>query len=199
MGQLAARGHHLTSDPGEAEVIVVNTCSFIDPAKQESVDTILEMADYKKSGRARKLIVAGCLVERYRGEIRKDMPEVDAIVGTNELEKIVAACEGGEASATAYEPYLYHDLTPRRAFHPASFRVHQDRRGLRSSLLLLRDPAVSRQISQPAIRIRGGRSHAPVLPRRTGDQSDRSGHHVIRRGSGPEGRSGAADGAAGAN
>src|SRR5580692_6979552 len=90
MGQLVERGHQLTHDPQDAEVLVVNTCSFIDPAKQESVDTILEMAEYKKVGRARKLIVAGCLVERYRGDIRKEMPEVDALIGTNELDRIVA-------------------------------------------------------------------------------------------------------------
>jgi ribosomal protein S12 methylthiotransferase len=71
------------------------------------------MAEYKKVGRAKRLIVAGCLVERYRGDIRKDLPEVDALVGTNELENIVALCEGGEAPAHAPEPYLYHDLTPR--------------------------------------------------------------------------------------
>ncbi|MCX6633841.1 MAG: 30S ribosomal protein S12 methylthiotransferase RimO, partial [Acidobacteria bacterium] len=69
MGQLAARGHELTSRPGEADVIVVNTCSFIDPAKQESIDTILEMSAFKKSGRARKLVVAGCLVERFHDRI----------------------------------------------------------------------------------------------------------------------------------
>ena len=94
-------------------MLVVNTCSFIDPAKQESIDTILEMAEYKKSGRARKLIVAGCLVERYRDQIRGQLPEVDALVGTNELAKIVAVCEGLEADASPLEPYLYHDLTPR--------------------------------------------------------------------------------------
>ena len=75
MGQLVARGHELTPHPDEADVIVVNTCSFIDPAKQESVDTILEMAEYKKTGRAKKLIVAGCLVERYRGDIRRTCPK----------------------------------------------------------------------------------------------------------------------------
>ena len=78
MGQLAARGHELTPHPDQADVLVVNTCSFIDPAKKESIDTILEMAEYKKIGRAKRLVVAGCLVERYRGDIRKDMPEVDA-------------------------------------------------------------------------------------------------------------------------
>ena len=112
MGRLVEGGHELTSQPAEADVIVVNTCSFIDPAKQESVDTILEMAEYKKTGRAQKLVVAGCLVERYRGDIRKDLPEVDAIVGTNEIDGILAVCEGG-AAVSATEPYLYHHLTPR--------------------------------------------------------------------------------------
>jgi ribosomal protein S12 methylthiotransferase len=113
MGQLVERGHELTPDPGDADVLVVNTCSFIDPAKQESVDTILEMAQYKKSGKARKLIVAGCLVERYRAQIQQDIPEVDAVLGTNELQSIVALCEDGTATANPFEPYLYHDLTPR--------------------------------------------------------------------------------------
>ncbi len=113
MGQLVSRGHELTSQPSEADVIVVNTCSFIDPAKQESVDTILEMAEYKKSGKAKRLIVAGCLVERYRGEIQKDLPEVDALIGTNELDSVVALCEGWEAGGATPAPYLYHDGTPR--------------------------------------------------------------------------------------
>ena len=113
MGQLVANGHELTPRPGDADVIVVNTCSFIDPAKQESIDTILEMAEYKKSGRAQKLIVAGCLVERYRGSIEKDLPEVDALIGTNELERIVALCGDGPSGAGPEGPYLYHDLTPR--------------------------------------------------------------------------------------
>jgi ribosomal protein S12 methylthiotransferase len=113
MGQLAAGGHELTPNPSEADVIVVNTCSFIDPAKQESVDTILEMAEFKKVGRVRRLVVAGCLVERYRDDIRKNIPEVDAVIGTNEIEKISAVCEGIETSSRPFEPYLYHDLTPR--------------------------------------------------------------------------------------
>jgi ribosomal protein S12 methylthiotransferase len=113
MGELVAKGHELTPHPDQADVLVVNTCSFIDPAKKESVDTILEMAEYKKVGRAKKLIVAGCLVERYRGDIRKEMPEVDAMIGTNELSRIVAMCEGVEDAPNPIEPYLYHDLTPR--------------------------------------------------------------------------------------
>ena len=113
MGQLTSSGHELTAHPSDADVIVVNTCSFIDPAKQESVDTILEMAEYKKTGRAQKLIVAGCLVERHRGDIQKNMPEVDAVIGTNELERITALCEGVEPQANVMDAYLYHDLTPR--------------------------------------------------------------------------------------
>src|SRR3979409_144709 len=99
MGQLVANGHELTPNPDQADIIVVNTCSFIDPAKKESIDTILEMAEHKKSGRAKKLIVAGCLVERYRGDIQKDLPEVDALIGTNELEKVVALCEGEQTGS----------------------------------------------------------------------------------------------------
>lgn len=114
MGQLTARGHELTSSPSEAEVLVVNTCSFIDPAKQESVDTILEMAEYKKSGKAKRLIVAGCLVERYRSQIKENIPEVDAVLGTNELDAIAALCEGADPQPfNIVEPYLYHDATPR--------------------------------------------------------------------------------------
>ena len=121
MGQLTSAGHELTPHPSNADVIVVNTCSFIDPAKQESIDTILEMAEYKKTGRAQKLIVAGCLVERYRGDIQKNMPEVDAVIGTNELEQINALCEGLESKSDPFQPYLYHDLTPRVLTTPKHF------------------------------------------------------------------------------
>src|SRR5579862_6265491 len=122
MGQLTSQGHQLTPHPSDADVIVVNTCSFIDPAKQESIDTILEMAEYKKTGRAQRLIVAGCLVERYRGEIAKNLPEVDAVIGTNELERITALCEGlDEPPANPFEPYLYHDATPRVLSTPGHY------------------------------------------------------------------------------
>ena len=116
LGMLARQGYELTPRAEEAEVIVVNTCAFIEPAKCESIDTILEMAEYKKSGAARKLVVAGCLVERYRQEILKEIPEVDFVIGTNELERVLEACgeDSKDRSREGYaEPYLYHDLTPR--------------------------------------------------------------------------------------
>lgn len=114
MGILARSGYEITAQASDADVLVVNTCSFIEPARKESVDAILEMAEYKKSGRAQKLIVAGCLVERYRDEIREQIPEVDAVVGTGEIERILEACEGVMCEQSAGPPeFLYHDLTPR--------------------------------------------------------------------------------------
>jgi ribosomal protein S12 methylthiotransferase len=103
MGLLAQAGAELTPRAEEADVIVVNTCSFIASAQQESVDTILEMAKLKRDGRARKLVVAGCLVERFRNEIRQNIPEVDAVVGTGELEQILAAA--GVAPAAGDSPF----------------------------------------------------------------------------------------------
>ena len=191
MGQLVASGHELTPHPDQADVLVVNTCSFIDPAKKESVDTILEMAEYKKIGRAQKLIVAGCLVERYRGDIRKEMPEVDALIGTNELDSIVAVCEGMEPGRRPARAVPLSRPDAARARHAAPLRLHQDRRRLRSSLHLLRDSAVSRRVPQPPLRIRDRRSHAPVPAGRPRDQPDRPGHHLLRRGLRPQGRPGA--------
>jgi ribosomal protein S12 methylthiotransferase len=104
MGLLDRAGARLTNHPEEAEILIVNTCSFIDTAKQESIDTILEMARHKTSGSAKKLIVAGCLVERYRDEIRKSIPEVDAVVGTGELEAILEAA-GLAAPPAALSPF----------------------------------------------------------------------------------------------
>src|SRR5947209_17219782 len=91
MGMLASAGAQITPRAEEADVIVVNTCSFIDSAQQESVNAILEMAEHKASGRAKKLVVAGCLVERFRNDIQRQIPEVDAVVGTGELKSILAA------------------------------------------------------------------------------------------------------------
>ena len=121
MGILARAGYEITPRAGDADVLVVNTCSFIEPAQQESVQSILEMAEYKKFGRAQKLIVAGCMVERYRNEIREQIPEVDAVIGTGEMEKILAACEGELAQQRCRGqrscPAIFI-TTSRRAFSP---------------------------------------------------------------------------------
>ncbi len=114
MGILARNGYELTPRADDAEILVVNTCSFIESAQKESVDAILEMAEHKKFGSAKKLIVAGCLVERYRDQILEQIPEVDAVVGTGEVERIIEAVEGDLRILPAEPPaFLYHDLTPR--------------------------------------------------------------------------------------
>jgi len=114
MGILARDGYELTPRADEAEVLVVNTCSFIEAAQKESVDAILEMAEHKKFGAAKKLIVAGCLVERYREQILEQVPEVDAVVGTGEVERILEAVHGDLRVLPAQPPtFLYHDFTPR--------------------------------------------------------------------------------------
>ena len=114
MGILAREGYELTPRADEAEVLVVNTCSFIETAQKESVDAILEMAEHKRFGAAKKLIVAGCLVERFRQQILEQIPEVDAVVGTGEVERILEAVEG-DLRVLPVEPpaFLYHHLTPR--------------------------------------------------------------------------------------
>jgi len=108
MGLLHRGGAQLTPRAEDADILVVNTCSFIDSAKQESVDTILEMVQHKiaNGGRAQKLIVAGCLVERYRDEIMRNSPEVDAVVGTGELEAILDAAGLNQPAANSPFPIL---------------------------------------------------------------------------------------------
>jgi ribosomal protein S12 methylthiotransferase len=122
LGILARRDYEIVPRPETADVLIVNTCSFIEPAKRESIDAILEMAAYKKSGSARRLVVAGCLVERYRREILEQIPEVDYVIGTNELERVLDACAfetAGREAAGPLAPYLYHEFTPRVLSTPA--------------------------------------------------------------------------------
>src|SRR6188474_3093319 len=139
LGLAQQAGHELTNDAAGADVLVVNTCAFIDAAKQESIDTILEMAQHKKDGACRRLIVTGCMAERYRDELKREIPEIDAVLGTGQVPEIVDAI--GEVRATSAEvrgaecdvrgtdtvaPLVFHrssapstaDLAPRTA-HPA--------------------------------------------------------------------------------
>ena len=98
-------GHELTPEASDADVLVVNTCAFIDRAKQESIDAILEMAELKKNGRCTRLVVTGCLAERYRDELKKEIPEIDAVLGTGEVPQILDAIgEGDSRSATRGSP-----------------------------------------------------------------------------------------------
>ncbi len=125
MGMLSQAGAQLIPRAEDADIIVVNTCSFIDTAQQESVNTILEMARHKSEGKARKLIVAGCLVERYREEIRKNIPEVDAVVGTGELENILAAA--GVNAAPTDSPFKILTSRPEGDARAAQGRFSRER------------------------------------------------------------------------
>ena len=97
LGLAQQAGHELTRDAADADVIVVNTCAFIDKAKQESIDTILEMAEHKKNGRCTTLVVTGCMAERYRDELKAQIPEIDAVLGTGQVPEIVNAMAGSDA------------------------------------------------------------------------------------------------------
>jgi len=125
MGLLLQGGAQITPRAEDADVIVVNTCSFIDKAQQESVDAILEMAQHKTTGKARKLIVAGCLVERYRNEIQKNIPEVDAVVGTGELQQILSAA-GIQPPPTDLGPFVILNSRPEGDARQASGRFSKE-------------------------------------------------------------------------
>jgi ribosomal protein S12 methylthiotransferase len=129
MGQLKAKGYQITADASEADTLVVNTCGFIESAKKESVEAILEAARLKTEGKANRLVVAGCLVERYRDELRSELPEVDAFIGTSQINEILTVCDPstntrslpvlpiGNQSAT----YLYDESTPRILATPSHY------------------------------------------------------------------------------
>lgn len=114
LGHLRLKGYEITQAMDQAQVLVVNTCGFIDTAKQESIDAILEAASMKKEGACQKLIVAGCLVERYRDELLAEMPEIDACLGTRDIEQIAEVIGGAGWEELDRDPdYLYDEASPR--------------------------------------------------------------------------------------
>src|SRR5690348_3555795 len=133
LGHTTGAGHQVVAAPEEAEVIVVNTCGFIGEAKQESIDAILEMARHKEAGTCKRLVVTGCLSQRYPKELADEMPEVDQFLGTDEVGVIAEAINPAPAASAAAPGsgaadrvrvaetprYLYDDVAPRRASLPA--------------------------------------------------------------------------------
>jgi ribosomal protein S12 methylthiotransferase len=146
MGLLHHNGAELTPRAEDAEIIVINTCSFIDSAKQESVNTILEMVQHKQQngGKAQRIVVAGCLVERYRDEIRKNIPEVDAVVGTGELEAILTAAgltPTGHIKSDSPFNILPQSATPLAARAPSAVHQHSHPTEVGSQLQLEQEPS----------------------------------------------------------
>ena len=125
LGMAREAGHEITTDAADADVLVVNTCAFIDSAKQESIDAILEMAAQKRDGRCSRLVVTGCLAERYRDELRSEIPEIDAVLGTGEVPRILDAI-GTRGSGLGLGRDPGSSRTPRC---PLTF--FRDRRGIR--------------------------------------------------------------------
>ncbi len=120
LGSLAANGFELTAEPTAAEVIIINTCGFIEEAKQESINAIIEYGALKKTGACKALIAAGCLAQRYQGELLKELPELDGVVGTGEIGRIAEVCRSLLRTRKHRQrvwmkppPYLYDELTPR--------------------------------------------------------------------------------------
>ena len=128
LGLLKEKGFRLTGDPAEADILLVNTCGFIDPAKEESVNTILEMAEYKKTGRCRVLVVTGCLSQRYPGDLLKEIPEIDVLLGVNQYAELPAAIEkalGKERPCLCSDDHSYyeHDRVLTTPFYSAYIRI----------------------------------------------------------------------------
>ena len=128
LGYARDAGHEITPDAQDADVLVVNTCAFIDRAKQESIDAILEMAQQKRDGKCSRLVVTGCLAERYRDELRKEIPEIDAVLGTGEVPEILGAIAPSATPLTFYTKapgtlptYIYDADTPRVLTTPRHF------------------------------------------------------------------------------
>ncbi|MBR5961568.1 MAG: 30S ribosomal protein S12 methylthiotransferase RimO [Clostridia bacterium] len=112
LGLLKEKGFVITNDPAEADVLLVNTCGFIDPAKEESVNTILDMAEYKKTGRCKVLVVTGCLSQRYSGDLLAEIPEIDVLLGVNQYAELPAAIEkalGAERPCLCSDDFSYYE------------------------------------------------------------------------------------------
>ena len=196
-GVLTKRGFEMTADPANADALVVNTCGFIGPAKEEGINTILDLARLKNEGRCRRLVVAGCLAQRYAGELAREIPEIDAVIGLDEVERIadVLTASGRRTPplrADQSVTWLYDHTTPRirsTASHTAYIKVAE---GCDYPCSFCVIPQIRGHFRSPRSGLgarRGG------LAGRDGDPGTRAGgagHDGLRQGSRHPPRSGAA-------
>lgn len=185
LAKLAAEGFEIVAEDVDADVIVINTCAFIESAKQEAIDNILDVAWLKENHTLRGIVVTGCLPERYREQLLEEMPEVDCILGTGSYGDICEAVRSAYAKKPARALRRRQRRAARRGarrHHAGAFRVSANCGGLRQPLLLLRDPVHPRPLPLAADgRNRGGGAGA-CGARRAGAVPRRAGHHALRRG-----------------
>ena len=188
MGQLKAAGYEITNNADEAETVVVNTCGFIESAKAESVEAILEATGAKANGITKRVIVAGCLVERYRDDLMKELPEVDAFIGTNEIGRILEAADETEnfKELAAMHNRQQNGNVSLRFRHAAPSRdriahgVYQNRRRLRPTVRVLLDSRNARLVSFAPFRFDFERSRRFGETRRKGNCFNRAGFVAFR-------------------
>ncbi len=173
LGALARDGFTLTDNPARAEVVIINTCGFIEEAKQESINAIIEHGALKKTGSCTVLIAAGCLAQRYQGELLKALPELDGVVGTGDTGRIAEICRSllnpGRKTQRVWAsppPYLYDELTPRLRLgkaHSAYVKIAEgcNRNCAFCAIPVLRHPAHAREAAEPADRVHRRGSHRP--------------------------------------
>ncbi len=201
LGSLLRDGMEVTRDAQEADVVIVNTCGFIEGSKKESIDAILKANELRETGNCKALIMAGCLTQRYPKDLRKELPEVDAIVGLNEVPRIGEIVRDVLTRNGHTAPRLYWSVPGELCARlcratisadTAALRVCEDRRGLQSSVHVLQYPAHPRKASEPGGERRFNRDSRARRVRRAGDQPDFAGHDILRQGPRPESRRGRA-------
>ena len=186
LGLAEQAGHEITVDAEGADVLVVNTCAFIDRAKQESIDTILEMAELKKQAPGRRLVVTGCLAERYRDELQREIPEIDAVLGTGEVPRILEALDGGGRPTLRARATV--DVLPARSATPTAQRVTGSRRSSASTCrTYLYDADTPRRLATPGhyayVKIAEGCDYKCafcIIPKMRGHYRSRSIESIVR-------------------
>ena len=188
LGLLRDRGYRIVSDPAEAEILLVNTCGFIDPAKEESINTILEMAEYKNSGRCRLLVVTGCLAQRYENDLMKELPEIDLLLGVNQYASLADRIEMALAGSRIHVcqddySYLEQDRVLTTPFYTAYTRIGEgcSNRCTFCAIPMIRGPYRSRKEEDilneiSSLAKRGVREHILVAQDTTRWGTDQGGH-----------------------
>jgi ribosomal protein S12 methylthiotransferase len=188
LGLAERAGYTLTADAADAEVLVVNTCAFIDRAKQESVDAILEMAQLKKTGACRRLVVAGCLAERYRDELFARIPEIDAVLGTGEVPQIVAALGSVTLPPVTLPPVTLPPSTAQRmTLYPPRRGGHQPLGSRQELPTYLYDASTPRRLVTPGhyayVKVAEGCDYSCafcIIPRLRGHYRSRPADQIVR-------------------